>query len=214
MNQIVRKHGGKTYYLNSSAQYHVKNDAEGRKFVKNLRKNLNFEHYEIVVRGRGSRHPGSYYRIPDLPLNDPLCVQIAVYIKRKPVAQSVVRKQRYWLTCAKKVKANPEWKRKPKPMLSEIRDEQNTSVRMAMIACYGLDKYFAVSQATIVDSSNGYDLLDMTVIDDNLRVLKMICPSTGTVYIHCVPNWIERIDHALDWMFEVTDYRKGLVAEA
>jgi len=47
-----------------------------------------------------------------------------------------------------------------------------------------------------------------------MTALKMVCPSTGAAYIAPVEPRTQTIDQALDFMFNVKDYRRQLVAES
>jgi len=42
----------------------------------------------------------------------------------------------------------------------------------------------------------------------------MVCPSTQTAYVSPVEPRTQTIDEALDFMFNVKDYRQQLVAES
>jgi hypothetical protein len=95
--------------------------------------------------------------------------------------------------------------------VSQILKEQNATVRLAMMRCYGLERFFLDANPTVLDESSGYQLLDI-VLDANgwrearVRALKMNCSTTGATYINSVPPEIETVPQGLDWMFDTTDY--------
>lgn len=118
-------------------------------------------------------------------------------------------RERYWILRARRGGASK------KPLtLDMIQQEQNVSVRMAMIKVYGLERFMVEVNARVVDTRGDYQLLQYPIGRSNIIALKMVCPSTKTVYIHPVEPGCETVDHALDWMFQTEHYSKRLLAEA
>jgi hypothetical protein len=98
--------------------------------------------------------------------------------------------------------------------VAQIAQEQNSQIRSAKIAAYGLDRYFLEASAETVEISGEYTLLRIKLDSwSDMTCLKMVCPSTGAAYVTAVEPRTQTIDQALDFMFGVTDYRKQLVAE-
>jgi len=76
-----------------------------------------------------------------------------------------------------------------------------------------LERYFLEAGAETVETSGEYTLLRMKLDQwSDMTCLKMVCPSTGAAYVSPVEPRTQTIDQALDFMFDVTDYRKQLVA--
>lgn len=219
----TRKANGKMYYLNSKATFHIPNTAEGRDFYRKLKKFLNYEFFTFFSRGRGPRKiNGKYHASNDYlsPVN-PVCKNIAVYLRTKPVSQSVRREQAFWLTSARHLQQSG---RQPKrrPELKEIWEENNITIRMAMAVCYGIDKFINDSNAIVIDRHGEYELLRLPLEPNtsmawrafNIVALKMRCPSTSVVYIQTVPPETISVTQALDWIFQTENYLQNLKAEA
>jgi hypothetical protein len=124
----------------------------------------------------------------------------------------VRRLEMYWVNKARrKEKFN-------KPLtLDMIQAERNVTVRTAMISCYGLERFLTQIDAKILDIHGEYQLLSYPLDVNgwpNIRALKMVCPSTKTVYIHPVEPRCESVAKALDWMFQTENYLERLQAEA
>jgi hypothetical protein len=97
--------------------------------------------------------------------------------------------------------------------VESILQEENQTVRVAKMTCYGLEKFFLDAKAAVVDEKAGYQLLELPLDSwQRVRALKMTCPSTGVVYINSVPPTINEVPVALNWMFDTTDYL-GTVAQ-
>lgn len=122
--------------------------------------------------------------------------------------KSLRNRLKYWTEKAREHKPG-------KLTIAQIAQEENAQIRSAKISAYGLERYFLEAGAEIVETSGEYTLLRMRLDQWNdMTCLKMVCPSTGAAYISPVEPRTQTIDHALDFMFGVTDYRKQLVAES
>ncbi len=98
---------------------------------------------------------------------------------------------------------------------AQIAQEENSQIRSAKIAAYGLDRYFLEARAETVETSGEYTLLRFKLDQwTDMTTLKMVCPSTGAAYVCPVEPRTQTIDQALDFMFNVKDYRKNLVLES
>lgn len=85
--------------------------------------------------------------------------------------------------------------------------EENTSVRTAMISCYGLERFVLEAGASVVDAQAGYELVELKLDDwRSMRALKMVCPSTHVVYISPVEPRLSTVPETLDWMFQTENY--------
>jgi hypothetical protein len=119
-------------------------------------------------------------------------------------------RERYWIR-----KARTGEKPKKALTLDMIQAEENVTVRMAMITVYGMERYLTQVDAKIMDVYGEYQLLSYAVGQwQNIRALKMVCPSTKTVYIHAVPPQTHTVSSALDWMFQTENYIERLKIEA
>jgi hypothetical protein len=78
-----------------------------------------------------------------------------------------------------------------------------------------MERYFLESGAETVQTDGEYSLLRIKLDQWNdMTCLKMVCPSTGAAYVCPVEPRTQTIDQALDFMFNVKDYRQQLVAES
>jgi hypothetical protein len=102
--------------------------------------------------------------------------------------------------------------------LEMIQAEANVSTRMAMIKVYGLERFLVAVNAAPLDVLGEYSLLtypvDSVRLWPHIRALKMVCPSTKTVYIHPVDPACSTVAKALDWMFQTEGYLDRLQTEA
>lgn len=122
--------------------------------------------------------------------------------------KSLRNRLKYWTEKARKHKAC-------RLTIAQIAQEENSQIRSAKIAAYGLERYFLEAGAETVETSGEYALLRIKLDQwTDMTCLKMVCPSTGAAYISPVEPRTQTIDHALDFMFGVTDYRKQLVEES
>lgn len=105
---------------------------------------------------------------------------------------------------------------KPKNLTVEsILQEDNATVRVAKMRIYGMERFFLDAKPEIIDTRAGYDLLSLTFGRwDNMRALKMSCPSTGAVYLNAVPPQTATVPDALNFMFDCEDYLGTLTQEA
>jgi hypothetical protein len=91
--------------------------------------------------------------------------------------------------------------------VKKIMDEENVTIRMAMIRAYGIDRFLLDVNAKVLDASHGYELLTFVVDSWNrITALKMSCPSTKTVYVSPVHPSVQTVPQALDWYFQTKDY--------
>lgn len=93
--------------------------------------------------------------------------------------------------------------------VKQIMEEQNASVRVAMMKVYGLERFFVDAKPEIVNEEAGYQLLRLTFAarwnDQRITVLKMTCPSTSVAYIQAVPPNTQTVRTALNWIFDVPE---------
>jgi hypothetical protein len=107
---------------------------------------------------------------------------------------------RYW---ANKVREGKTFK----GTVADIMAEDNATVRVAKIRCYGLEKFFLDAKTVVIDERAGYQLLELPLDRwRTMRALKMACTTTGAVYINAVPEHIRTVPAGLDWMFDTRDY--------
>lgn len=119
-------------------------------------------------------------------------------------------KERFWI-----LKARNGGKLRKPLTLDIIQNEDNISTRTAMIKVYGLERFLAAVSATEIAARGDYRLISYSLNSWNhIRALKMVCPSTQTVYIHPVEPSCNTVEQALDWMFQVKGYLDRLQAEA
>ena len=120
--------------------------------------------------------------------------------------KSLRNRLKYWIEKARQHKPG-------KLTVAQIAQEENSQIRSVKIAAYGLERYFLEAGAETVETSGEYTLLRMKLDQwSDMTCLKMVCPSTGAAYVSPVEPRTQTIDQALDFMFDVTDYRKQLVA--
>jgi hypothetical protein len=94
-----------------------------------------------------------------------------------------------------------------------ILEEENVTVRVAKMKIYGLERFLLESGAKAIDQQAGYALLSLGLDRwQDMRALKMTCPSTGAVYISPVPPNLTTVPEALDWYFDCENYL-GQVAQ-
>jgi hypothetical protein len=119
-------------------------------------------------------------------------------------------KERYWLRKAR------TGEKASKPLtLDIIQAEPNVTIRTAMIKVYGIERFMTQINAKVLDVHGEYQLLSYSLDSwQHIRALKMVCPSTKTVYIHPVEPRCSSVSAALDWMFQTENYLERLKAEA
>lgn len=93
--------------------------------------------------------------------------------------------------------------------------EENVSVRVAKMNCFGLERFFLEAGAKVLDEQSEYQLLELPLNSwRSLRALKMVCPSTGAVYVSPVEPRCETVSQALDWMFDTENYLEQVTQQA
>ena len=145
--------------------------------------------HSATIRANGSIHGGDVvaYR--------------AQVRKERLEAQRPHNRARYWIARA----------REGKPFRGTVADilkEENQTVRVAKMRCYGLERFFIDAKTDVVDAREGYELLSFPLDRWNLMyALKMACTTTGAVYINPVPpSAATNVSTALDWMFNTENY--------
>lgn len=99
--------------------------------------------------------------------------------------------------------------------VESILQEENVTVRVAKMTCYGIEKFFLDAKAEVIDENSGYQLLSLPLTRwDTVRALKMVCPSTGAVYINSVPPNLNKVPLALDWMFNTENYLETVTQQS
>lgn len=99
--------------------------------------------------------------------------------------------------------------------VESILQEENVTVRVAKMTCYGIEKFFLDAKAKVIDENSGYQLLSLPLTRwDTVRALKMVCPSTGAVYINSVPPNVSKVPVALDWMFNTDNYLETVTQQS
>jgi len=102
----------------------------------------------------------------------------------------------------------------------DILKERNSTVRTCMIKIYGTAKFFEDVGARIIAKAREYQLLrmefgkartnrELTPTEQRqliLHALKMVCPSTGQIYVTLVPNNITGVEQALNWKYQTQRY--------
>jgi hypothetical protein len=123
--------------------------------------------------------------------------------KRKEIQEEINERNRprnrarYWVNKAREGKPY-------KGTVESILQEDNATVRLAKMRCYGMDKFFLDAKPTIVHEQAGYQLIELPLDTSwrKIRALKMACSTTGAVYINTVPEHLRDVPSALDWMFD------------
>lgn len=103
--------------------------------------------------------------------------------------------------------------------VSDVMAEKNSSVRVAKIHAFGFERFFIESKAETLDTHGDYALLHLGAREPDawmrpMRALKMVCPSTGVVYISPVDPSCSTVPQALDWMFDTENYLGQVVQQA
>lgn len=86
--------------------------------------------------------------------------------------------------------------------VQNIMAEENHTVRVAKMKLFGMERFFLEAKPKLINEQAGYQLLEL----ENVKALKMTCPSTGAVYLNMVPPHVWKASDAVDWMFNTTDY--------
>jgi hypothetical protein len=103
--------------------------------------------------------------------------------------------------------------------VQQILKEPNATVRTCMIKMFGVDKFFTKVTAKTLSRRGDYTLLQIHTGNPNpgmslenvsetqiITALRMKCPSTGQVYVNLVPNTMQTVSAALDWMFNYRNF--------
>jgi len=99
--------------------------------------------------------------------------------------------------------------------VESILQEENVTVRVAKMTCYGIDRFFLDANAQVLDDKAGYQLLSLPFDRWNeMKALKMVCPSTGAVYVNAVPPAMNEVPAALDWMFNTENYLETVAQQS
>jgi len=93
--------------------------------------------------------------------------------------------------------------------VDSIMREENAAVRAAQMTIYGVDRFFLDAKPEVMETYQDYSLLTLKFGEwEHARALKMVCPSTGAVYVQTVPPNVSTVALALDWIFDTEDYLK------
>ncbi len=88
-----------------------------------------------------------------------------------------------------------------------ILKEQNTEVRRIMRNLYGTDRFMIDAGAKEVDhcKEHGATLLALRIPGDpvEIRMMKLTCPSTGSIYFERVPPDVRSALAGLSWRFNI-----------
>jgi hypothetical protein len=85
----------------------------------------------------------------------------------------------------------------------KINGEKNAEVRRVMIERYGFERYMLDAGASILDELGEYKLISVPdPAERQMVALKMVCPTTGAVYIHAVAPHLRTVNEALAWKRE------------
>lgn len=115
---------------------------------------------------------------------------------------------RYWIRKARERKSARNL------TVQFILAEENVSVRLAKMHVFGMERFLLESGAEVLDRGSGYELLRLKLTNwQDIRALKMICPSTSAVYVATVAPHVVTVPEALDWYFEVEGYLDQVVQQ-
>lgn len=116
---------------------------------------------------------------------------------------------RYWIRKAR------EHKPAKRLTVQSILAEENVSIRLAKMHVFGMERFLLESGAETLDSEAGYELLRLKLTNwQDLRAVKMTCPSTGAVYVATVAPHLTTVPEALDWYFNVENYLEEVVQQS
>lgn len=82
-----------------------------------------------------------------------------------------------------------------------ILDEENSEVRRVLLEQIGSERVLSELNFKKLDGWREYELFRLETTDEPIQLLKMICPSTGSVYVEGVPPDIETCEQARNWQF-------------
>lgn len=107
-----------------------------------------------------------------------------------------------------------------------ILEEPNAQVRSVLIKKIGLERMLQKCKADIVHTSGEYKLFDIAIPaqerannaglprrDAHIRLLKVVCPSTGTFYTLRVPPTIDTCEEARAWTFGIDADANGKITQ-
>jgi hypothetical protein len=84
----------------------------------------------------------------------------------------------------------------------------NAQLRCSLLGRLGYDKLLARVQSKVIDTAyDGGQLIEIAAggkgddVDKNLRLIKVVCPSTQQVYVLRVPPEIDNFEQARQWTF-------------
>jgi len=88
----------------------------------------------------------------------------------------------------------------------EMLAESNTEIRRCMFEKIGYQKVFDEMKPKIIERWNGYDLYHIVTRpgEEDIRLIKCVCPSTGREYYNRVPPDVPDCLSALTWRFSCT----------
>jgi hypothetical protein len=98
----------------------------------------------------------------------------------------------------------------------------NAQLRCSLLGRLGYDKLLERVQSKVIDTAyDGGQLIEITAggkgddVDKNLRLIKVVCPSTQQVYVLRVPPEIDNFEQARQWTFglQQASIRDGAVLE-
>jgi hypothetical protein len=97
----------------------------------------------------------------------------------------------------------------------------NAQLRCSLLSRLGYEKLLAKVQSKVIDTAyDGGQLIEIAAkagskadmgLDDTMRLIKVICPSTGQTYILRIPPDIDNFEQARQWTFGLrqTSLRDG-----
>ena len=76
---------------------------------------------------------------------------------------------------------------------------ENADLRRVILACYGVDRFLAGGR--VLDQRGEYVLVERNLNGFLMRAVKMVCPSTGAVYVSPIPRECQTVSDALNWKY-------------
>ncbi|RMG36641.1 MAG: hypothetical protein D6732_08030 [Methanobacteriota archaeon] len=98
-----------------------------------------------------------------------------------------------YLGSTPKAEWKPEW----------VLSEKNTEVRRVILEVLGYEKVIEALEMKKISEWREYELYELDLPDEPLHLLKMVCPSTGRVYVEGVPPNITDAEEARKWQLHV-----------
>jgi hypothetical protein len=86
---------------------------------------------------------------------------------------------------------------------SWLLEEPNAALRRVLLQGIGYGRICQELEAEEIDSYRDYRLLELAIedeLDEPIYLLKMICPSTGFIYVVRVPPDVEDARSAVAWI--------------